>query len=143
MRCAAHVLNLCVQDGLHYISGVVAPIRFVLNTLWSRKALRFQWYHFCKEAGVHPKKFLKDVSTRWNSTYKMIYELYEYRELLSTFANQHIDNAPLFSEIWINARDVMEVLKVFNDATYTFSLVYVPTSHIFLLHGIASSRCTF
>ena len=61
----------------------------------------------------------------------MIYESYEYRELLSAFANQYINVAPLFSEIWINTRDVMEVFKVFNDATYTFNLVYVPTSHIF------------
>ena len=74
---------------------------------------------------------MKDVFTRWNSAYKTIYESYEYKELLSAFANQYIDAAPLFLKIWINARDVIEVFKVFNDATYTFSLVYVPTSHIF------------
>ena len=34
------------------------------------------------------------------------------------------------------ARDVFEVFKVFNDATYTFSLVYVPTSHIFCYTGL-------
>ena len=93
MRCAAHILNLCVQDGLSFITNVISPIRFVLRKLWSHKALRTQWYLFCDYSCWAPKKFLKDGSTHWNSTYKMIYESYEYKDLLSSFSNQHLDGA--------------------------------------------------
>ena len=131
IRCAAHILNLCVQDGLAYLSELVAPIRFVLKKLWTSKALRTQWNRFCKQHKVPPKSFPKDVCTRWNSTYRMIHDSYEYRDVLSAFAAQYVDGSDVFGNTWVTAKDVMEVFKIFNDATYTFSLVYKPTSNLF------------
>ena len=131
IRCAAHILNLCVQDGLQYISEVVKPIRFILKYLWSHPTVRKEWARFCKQNGAHPKRFPRDVCHRWNSTYEMISESYDYRDLLSSFASQHIPDADVFGETWVIANDVMDVFKVFNDATYTFSHVYKPTSNLF------------
>ena len=61
----------------------------------------------------------------------MIHDSYQYRDVLSAFAAQFIDGSDVFGDVWVTAREVMEVFKVFNDATYTFSLVYKPTSNLF------------
>lgn len=131
IRCAPHILNLCVQDGLTYLQSVVEPIRFVLRALWRSKQLRQQWSAYCRSHQARPKQFPKDVCTRWNSTYKMIYDSIAYKDLLSGFATQNIEGSNIFGDVWTQARDVVEVFKVFYDATRTFSHVYMPTSNLF------------
>lgn len=132
IRCAPHILNLCVQNGLAYLTNLVAPIRYVLKTLWNSASLRREWKAFCRANRVRPRKFPKDVCTRWNSTYKMIYESYEYRELLCSFAALHIPEADIFGDCWTTAKEIIEVFKTFYDATRTFSHAYIPTSNVFL-----------
>ena len=67
-RCACHILNLCVQDGLKSLSSHIAPIKKVINLIWSYSKIRREWCIFCKQNGTRPKKFVRDVPTRWNST---------------------------------------------------------------------------
>ena len=62
---------------------------------------------------------------------EMISDSYHYRDLLSSFVSQHILEANVFGGVWETVKDVMDVFKVFNDATYTFSHVYKPTSNLF------------
>ena len=131
IRCAPHILNLCVQDGLTYLQQITEPIRYVLRALWRSKQLRHQWHQFCRSNNIRPKNFPRDVSTRWNSTYKMIFDSYQYRELLSAFATQNIEGSNVFGDVWVVARDIIEVFKVFHDATETFSHAYIPTSSVF------------
>jgi hypothetical protein len=133
VRCACHVLNLCVQDGLRALEFFVSPIKKAIKFLWTHPQIMKDWGKFCKINGVKPKKFSKDVPTRWNSTYELLNESFEYRQLLCKFITNHVSQVQLYPQHWDICAQVLEVLKVFNDATYTLSGVYYPTSHLFLI----------
>jgi hypothetical protein len=73
MRCAAHVLNLVVHEGLEELDGCIDNIRNVV------KYVRFSPPRMAKFKGcielehiTCAKMMCLDVQTRWNSTYLML-----------------------------------------------------------------------
>ena len=40
VRCACHVLNLCVQDGLKSLDTYISPIRKAISYLWVHPQVR-------------------------------------------------------------------------------------------------------
>ena len=69
-RCACHVLNLCVQNGLALLQKFIRPIRtslFVKTSTSNEKLISF-----CQSCNMRPVKIARDVPTRWNSTYKLL-----------------------------------------------------------------------
>lgn len=132
-RCACHILNLCVQDGLKVLGDMLTPIKLVIDHIWHDSDLRRKWRNLCLNKNVHPIAFSKDVGTRWNSTYKLLCEAVRYKVLLQEFASIHVPWSILDDEnVWETCAHICNVLKTFNDATNTMSCVYTPTSHRFL-----------
>ena len=72
---------------------------------------------------------------RWNSTYLLLQSTVEYKELLCSFAIAHLPNIPLHISEWNVCRDLLNLLKVFYDCTNTFSRVYSPSVHLFILEA--------
>jgi hypothetical protein len=73
MRCAAHILNLVVMDGLKdkhlSITSIRDAVRFVKPS--PHRAVKFKECIEC--AGISCKKLVcLDVSICWNSTYLML-----------------------------------------------------------------------
>ena len=133
IRCVCHVLNLCVQDGLKILESYIKPIRIAISYLWSHPSIMKQWGRFCKINGMRPKKFPRDVPTRWNSTYQLLQDSFQYKELLCSFFAQNTNaNIYLFSQQWNICSSICEILKVFNDATEQLSGVYYPTAQLVL-----------
>ena len=64
VRCACHILNLYVQDGLKSLNSHIAPIKKAINLIWSYSKIRREWCNFYKQNGTLPKKFGRDVPTR-------------------------------------------------------------------------------
>ena len=56
IRCACHILNLAVQDGLKVLNLHIKPIRDAIMLLWARTSLMRAWAKFCIENGKKPKK---------------------------------------------------------------------------------------
>ena len=74
--------------------------------------------NFCDELEMPNKNILvKDVQTRWNSTYDMIEAAWEKREVLKAMANDHLntnkENFLIEDEDW-------ELLKMFADELLAF-----------------------
>nr|GEW91168.1 alpha/beta hydrolases superfamily protein [Tanacetum cinerariifolium] len=73
-RCIAHIIKLCVQDGLAVptINNIKESFKTMLQDVFRPGGKNHQRYvRICKQAG---KPFLSphwDVPTRWNSTYHM------------------------------------------------------------------------
>lgn len=133
VRCICHVLNLCVQDGLLVSqNNLVLPIKKALNYLWGHPKLMKQWFEFCKMHNVSPKRFSRDVPTRWNSTYDMIVDSIGHKDLLCSFIQQNCSTLTLWPTHWDECSALLKLLKCFNDATYLLSGVYYPTSHLLL-----------
>src|SRR6185503_1809647 len=87
MRCAAHIINLIVQDGLKevdlYVKHVRAAIRWVKNG--TSRLVKFK--EIAEEEKVESKAFLKlDVPTRWNYTYLMLKSAIAYEKMFTRLA---------------------------------------------------------
>ena len=96
---------------------------------------------------MHPIKFSRDITTRWNSTYKLLNESVEYKELLVSFITYNVPSISLQLNHWDAYIKILELLHVFNDATNALSGVYYPTTHLFLIQSVniagAFSDCEF
>ncbi|KAL5840248.1 hypothetical protein ACOSQ4_012856 [Xanthoceras sorbifolium] len=135
-RCACHVLNICVQHGLQTLHEWITPIRDALYYLWKHPNIMKQWARYCKANGKHPIRFSRDVPTRWNSTYKLLCESYEYRKLLVRFMQHNVNTINLYEHHWDVCTKICMFLKVFHDATHSLSGIYYPTTHLFLFDAL-------
>lgn len=136
VRCICHVINLCVQDGLELLKSAYAPIRDAIMYLIRHPSLSKKWRQYCRENDMHPKRFSKDVPTRWNSTYDLLNDSYKYRHALCNFFTQEQVNCCLFPNQWDSCSSLMALLKIFKEATESLSGVYYPTSPLVIEHCV-------
>ncbi|KAK3229790.1 hypothetical protein Dsin_001671 [Dipteronia sinensis] len=121
------------------------PIRDSINYIWKHNKIHKQWLRFCSQNSRRPINFSRDISTCWNSTYKLLSESVEYNELLVSFITYNVPSISLQLKHWDVCIKILELLRVFNDATNALSGVYYPTTHLFLIQSVniagAISEC--
>jgi hypothetical protein len=135
MRCAAHILNLIVKDGLEVIKDSIGKIRESV-AFWTATPKRVERF---EEIAKHVKvkvevKLGLDCKTRWNSTYKMLSVALSYKAVFdrANRVERLFDCAPSEEE-WDFARAVVGRLKMFNDITTVFSGTNYVTANVQLL----------
>ncbi|KAL3533408.1 hypothetical protein ACH5RR_006929 [Cinchona calisaya] len=134
-RCAWHVLNICVQDGLKMVEDIISPIRSAIYFICSSTARQQDFKRLCLENDMKSKHFPIDVPTGWNSTCHMLSSTFGYEKLLSAFYNEYIGSVNvtyLGEEDFNQAKTMVEILKQFEYATNLFSATYRPSSHVVL-----------
>jgi hypothetical protein len=124
------------------MSEFIKPIRDVIKYIWVHGNVTRNWLKYCEYHNVHPKRFPKDVGHRWNSTYTLLCASLEYKNVLCSFARDNIPNSNVLPQTWDFCAKIVEILKFFNDATYTFSYVYKSTSNLFLVESV-NVACAF
>ncbi|KAM0888938.1 hypothetical protein ACQ4PT_028030 [Festuca glaucescens] len=73
MRCAAHIVNLIVQDGLKEVDLSIQRVRAVVRYIRNGGTRITKFKEIVVEEKVDAKAFLRiDVPTRWNSTFLML-----------------------------------------------------------------------
>ena len=78
-RCAAHVLNLIVQEGFKAISGATKNIRESVKYVKSSQARKQRFEALVEQVGIPAgKRPPLDIVTRWNSTSLMIMTTLKY-----------------------------------------------------------------
>lgn len=127
-RCICHIFNLCVQDGLKMLEKSIHPIRKAVSMLRDKSKLHKAWVKFCKQRHGRSRTFNLDVCTRWNSTYEMLRDTYQYKEDLCAFFSVEVNNHILLESYWEDCNALTEMLEVFSNATKMLSGVYYPTS---------------
>ncbi|GKB80597.1 zinc finger BED domain-containing protein RICESLEEPER 2-like protein [Tanacetum coccineum] len=137
-RCVAHIINLCVQDGLAVkeINTIKESFKTMLKDVFKSGGKNQQRYsRICKQAGKPCLSPHWDVPTRWNSTYHMFLSGLKQRSTLMYFHDllAYKNRCHQFpAENWVIIEGLTQLLEVFNNATKILSGVYYPTSPLVL-----------
>jgi hypothetical protein len=82
MRCAAHILNLIVKDGMNVLEQGIERVCDSV-AFWSATPKRHEKFEkMAKTLNIeYNKRLTLDCKTRWNSTYIMISIALQYIEI--------------------------------------------------------------
>jgi hypothetical protein len=81
IRCSAHTVALVVNAGLKKLQPVIDKVRtFVVEIRRSPKKEQVL-LDLAKKLTVNYKKLIRDVRTRWNSTYSMLVRILLYKQI--------------------------------------------------------------
>ncbi|XP_019190332.1 PREDICTED: zinc finger BED domain-containing protein RICESLEEPER 2-like [Ipomoea nil] len=146
VRCCAHILNLIVKDGLAAVGNSVVSVRNAVKYVRSSNS-RFQAFQIrAEQDNLCRGSLILDCNTRWNSTYLMLTAALKYRAAFDRMANEDKLYDAYFKEDengkrrvglpssndWENVRRLVQFLKIFYDATLSFSSYKtVTSSHCF------------
>ncbi|KAL4387370.1 hypothetical protein GQ457_09G017050 [Hibiscus cannabinus] len=130
MRCAAHILNLAVKDGLKDVDDSIMRVRAAVKYVRSSPA-RLQKFQSCaKEENIDSKSLVcLDVEMRWNSTYSMLKSALVFKK---AFRNMKTKYLPYTKELrkvggspddedWDKVASFLPFLEIFYDTTLSFS----------------------
>lgn len=135
MRCAAHIINLVVRDGLKDVDTSVSAIRNGICYVRSSTE-RLQAFELKVESGKIGKGSLPlDVKTRWNSTYLMLKKALHFRlafdmmekedKLYNDWFNEKVEGAkrigPPTKADWEAVNRLVKFLKIFYKSTLVVS----------------------
>lgn len=142
MRCAAHILNLTVREGLKENDESIKRIRNGVRFVRSSPA-RLQKFKNCvNQEQIESKRHLcLDVETRWNSTYMMLEYASIYRKAFDLLETS--DGGKFIEELsksngvptdddWDRIASLLPFLKIFYDATLRLSGSLYVTSNVYL-----------
>jgi hypothetical protein len=85
-RCAAHVLNLGVKEGLKLVDSAVIKVRKLAKTIKKSSCINNALKQFCELKKIRYLKPILDVEIRWNSTYYMLKHVEELEPALVLLA---------------------------------------------------------
>lgn len=133
-RCCAHVLNLCVQDGLRPIEDIVDRILDGVKYLAASEGRINKFAEISTQLHLKCKKLILDVSTRWNSTYNMLQCAIEFKKVFPLYGASHSGFLSYVSEEedWEKVEWICSILGAFNEVTKIVSGTQYPTSNLFL-----------
>jgi hypothetical protein len=132
-RCATHVLNLIVQEGLLAMSGAITSIRDSVKYVKSSQGRKQRFEKMIREVGIScDKRPPLDVVTWWNSTYHMLKCALEYERAFEALTHEdiHYVHGPLVEE-WQMAKKLCDILKLFSDATELLLGSKYPSSSLY------------
>ncbi|KAK9757677.1 hypothetical protein RND81_01G178600 [Saponaria officinalis] len=147
MRCAAHILNLVVKDGLKDLLKAVAKIRALVRYVRSSPARKKKFEACVVEEKIESKSSVcLDVETRWNSTYLMLESSLKFKKAFgnlygkdSTLQKEMIElGDDVTGEEWKQVSYLLPFLKVFYDATLKMpaSIYVTSNSYVEVIFGV-------
>jgi hypothetical protein len=116
LRCAAHVINLVVKDGLQCILSSITKLRSSVKYVRGTPARKHLFEDAVRSCGITSDKHpAADVATRWNSTFLMIDSSLPYKPAFENLSmtDSSYDFCPN-SEEWIELGTMRDFLGVFH-----------------------------
>ncbi|CAE6132008.1 unnamed protein product [Arabidopsis arenosa] len=143
LRCATHILNLVVKEGLTEIDSCVAAIRNGITYVRS-STHRLKSFDFRVETGKLQRGSLPlDVKTRWNSTYLMLDQALKFRiafERMEAEDKPYNDYflekedgkkriGPAVRDDWEKVDRLVQILEIFYKSTLVLSASNYVAAH--------------
>nr|GMC64469.1 zinc finger BED domain-containing protein RICESLEEPER 2-like [Ipomoea batatas] len=122
VRCCAHILNLCVQDGLDKIQHVISDVRDSVEYVNRSETRRIQFANCVQQLQLKDRKLIRDFKTRWNSTFEMLSCALKFKEAFKMLKDRDpfFDSCPLEDD-WDKVAKVCSILEAFWTATHIIS----------------------
>ena len=126
MRCATHILNLIVQDGLSLISDGIEMIRDSVIYWTGSPKRRQKFEENARQLHVQcTKELVLDCKTRWNSTYLMLSIALIYKNIFSCLAKCETSYICLPHDYdWEVDKDICRRLEFFSSCKYPTTNIY-------------------
>ncbi|CAM8968887.1 unnamed protein product [Rhodiola kirilowii] len=156
LRCACHILNLIVKDGLGELEKAIEGIRTCVKYIPSSSARLDAFRNVAILQNMDSMSCIPmDVPTRWNSTYKMLEGAFKYKVVFSrmndedlnfrAYFNEEVKKdgefvkrmGPPMEEDWLDAQAFTLFLKRFYDSTIKLSASKTPTSSLIFNEMVA------
>lgn len=136
LRCIAHTINLVVQDGVKSIESIRTKLRSVVG--YFHRSSKGADTLKNKQKLLHPLKqplaLLMEVSTRWNSTFKMLERVHDVKDSLVSAIAELNECAEVSRGDLDVVEQVIKVLKPFDEVTEELSAEkYVSASKVIVL----------
>ncbi|KAM7500827.1 hypothetical protein LguiA_025241 [Lonicera macranthoides] len=155
MRCACHIINLIVKDGMKDLISSIEGIRNCVRFIHSSPA-RLDMFRSVASLEKLDKMATipMDVVTRWNATYGMLSSAFKYKDVFARMAEENEQFEAYFEELvtrevdgkkvqakregppveedWARVVSFAHFLKKFYDATIKLSATKTPTSNLIL-----------
>ncbi|KAK4589560.1 hypothetical protein RGQ29_020214 [Quercus rubra] len=131
VRCAAHILNLVVQEGLNVIGDGIEKVRSSVY-FWTQSPKRTEIFEKVSRQShiASTKELVLDCRTRWNSTYLMLSTALIYKDVFPRLlcCESQYQSAPTNRD-WEVAQIVCEKLGYFHKVTELLSGTAYPTAN--------------
>ncbi len=126
LPCLAHTLNLVVTQAIESATGlqdVKDRVSRLVSLSKRSTVVAEKLEDFQKNLGMRPKKLVRDVSTRWNSTFEMFDRFLELKTPITLlFSEPEASEIGSFSpDKWSMLAQAVEVLQVCYQATLEIS----------------------
>jgi hypothetical protein len=131
--CAAHIVNLVVNDGLEPVEPLISDLRNTVKYFKRSPSRLYKFVEVCNDYAIKVGKCLSlNVKTRWNSTYKMLDTCIEYRSAFGYYAqvDQNYVWKPTDS-LWDMYEKIRLILGEMAGATTAFLGSVYPTANVF------------
>ena len=133
LSCLAHTFQLVVKDGVlssKNIQNLIALCRKLVGSFKhsskSTKILKAAQQHL----SLPQHRLIQDEPTRWNSTMHMLQRLQEQKRAI-IFASADLNLAvQLTTSQWLLTDDLIKILTIFDQATFTVSSSSVTVSEV-------------
>ncbi|CAL8157311.1 unnamed protein product [Prunus armeniaca] len=158
LRCACHILNLIVKDGLKELLSSIEGIRNCVKHIHSFLSRLDSFRDHALEMRMDEMANVPmDVVTRWNSTYKMLDCAFKYKIVFNRMVTENVAFQAYFEEIdrdgmkrvgppsnedWEKSISFVHFLKKFYDTTLKLSVTKTVTSNI-IFHKLVSLQVEF
>ena len=131
LPCFAHTLQLIIKDGVLLQQSVVQLLSCARSLVghYHRSNVAFNTFRQIQAQLNLPQHVLiQDIATRWNSSYYMLERLVEQKKAITASNTECQPPTELRAQQWILAEKVVNLLKVFEEATREISGDYSSAS---------------
>ncbi len=135
IRCGAHTIALVVNAGLMKFKPIIDKVRtFVIEIRKSPKKEQ-ELISLAQNLQLKYKKLIRDVKTRWNSTYSMLESFLENKAIINAIVsvNNEFEELGLNENEWKETKLFCDFLKPFFEFTVAMSGSEYPTLGTLLL----------
>jgi hypothetical protein len=136
VRCCAHIINLVVKDGTAVLESLINNLRSMVKYIKVSPSCMHKFVEICRSLALKIGEGISlDVSTRWNSTYKMLRTAIAYKEAIETYADADLNYKwEPTAEEWDLFLTIEPILASLAKVTTALSASSYPTANLFYPH---------